>query len=77
MYEDELICDMAEIYHIYDYRAMKARYIATLTLGLPPRSRVMSRLLAEHKKQMDPLYEVFSSPADFETARQLIAFGGR
>lgn len=67
---------MAETYHIYDYRTMKARYIATLALGLPPRSRVMARLFADHRKEMNTLYEVFSSPADFEAARQSIAKGG-
>lgn len=67
---------MAEIYHIYDYRAMKARYIATLALGLPPRSRVMARLFAENRKEMNTLYEVFSSPADFEAARRIISTGG-
>jgi len=67
---------MAEIYHIYDYRAMKARYIATLALGLPPRSRVMTRLLAEHKRQMETLYEVFTGPEAFDAARQNILKGG-
>lgn len=31
---------MAQFYHIYDYRAYPARYIATLAAGLPPESRV-------------------------------------
>lgn len=46
--EDELICDMAEYYRIYDYRKYDALYIATLTFGLRRNSRVMMRL-AEYK----------------------------
>lgn len=38
-----MICDMAETYHIYDYKAYKASYIATLARGLRDTSRVMSK----------------------------------
>lgn len=42
--EDDLICDFAEYYRIYDYRALPADYAATLCAGLREPSRVMMRL---------------------------------
>lgn len=41
--EDILICDLAETYGIYDYKAMKPSLIATLAVGLPESSRVMRK----------------------------------
>lgn len=38
--EDELICDLAETYHIYDIRSFTAEYIATLVIGLRDSSRI-------------------------------------
>ena len=38
--EDELICDFAETYHIYDYRALSPVMAATLCSGLRNDSRV-------------------------------------
>lgn len=38
--EDALICDMAEYYHIYDYRALSVEYLATLVFGLRDDSRI-------------------------------------
>lgn len=42
--EDDLICDFAEYYRVYDYRALPADYAATLCAGLREPSRVMMRL---------------------------------
>ena len=41
--EDLLICDLAETYGIYDYKAMKPSLIATLAVGLPDSSRIMKK----------------------------------
>lgn len=38
--EDELICDMAETYHIYDMRALPVKTLAVLACGLSESSRV-------------------------------------
>lgn len=38
-----LICDLAETYGIYDYKAMKPSLIATLAVGLPESSRIIRR----------------------------------
>lgn len=38
--KDAFICDMAQTYHIYDWRAYPTELIATLAAGLPDDSRV-------------------------------------
>lgn len=38
-----MICDLAETYGIYDYKAMKPSLIATLAVGLPESSRIMRK----------------------------------
>ena len=38
--EDALICDLAETYHIFDYRSMPPRLVATLAAGLGDDSRI-------------------------------------
>lgn len=42
--EDALICDMAETYRIYDYRALPARLAATLAAGLGEDSRIRRKM---------------------------------
>lgn len=42
--EEALICDLAEIYHIFDYRSMPARMVATLAAGLPDSSRIKLKI---------------------------------
>lgn len=39
--EDALICDLAEVYHIYDMHQLPCDYIATLACGLRADSRIM------------------------------------
>lgn len=41
---DALICDMAEIYHVYDFRRLPLRTAAVFAQGLPENSRIMRRL---------------------------------
>ena len=54
--EDEhaLICDMAETYHIYDYKALRPSLAAILAVGLPACSRI-KRKLAGQKHDMETL----------------------
>ena len=42
--EAALICDLAETYHIYDYRSLPVQLVATLSAGLREDSRIMMRL---------------------------------
>ena len=38
--EDALICDLAETYHIYDYRSLPVQLAATLSAGLRDNARI-------------------------------------
>lgn len=42
--EDALICDLAETYHIYDYRSLPVKLVATLSAGLRDNSRIKLRI---------------------------------
>ena len=44
MCEDELICDLAETYHIFNYRELSPKLVATLCFGLRDESRVKMKL---------------------------------
>lgn len=41
---EALICDLAETYGIFDYRALPARLLATLAVGLREDSRIKMRI---------------------------------
>lgn len=43
-YPDELDCDMAQYYHIYDFKSLPARKVATFLCGLDSSSRVKRKL---------------------------------
>ena len=43
--EDDLVCDFAEVYRIYDWRSISVRLAATLAAGLPDDSRSIRRLI--------------------------------
>lgn len=42
--EDEIICDLAETYNIYDYKGMSPSLVATLVLGLNDNSRIKRKI---------------------------------
>lgn len=42
--EDALICDLAETYHIYDYRSLPCRTVATFSCGLRDNSRIKMKM---------------------------------
>lgn len=42
--EDCLICDLAETYHIFNYRELSVKTIATLSIGLRDDSRIKMKL---------------------------------
>lgn len=45
--KDELICDLAETYHIFDYRALRPSMLATLAVGLRDNSRIKMKIIGE------------------------------
>lgn len=42
--EEALICDLAESYHVFDWRALPVKTAATLAMGLRPTSRIMQKI---------------------------------
>lgn len=53
-YPDELQCDLAETYRIYDWKALPVRTVATLSCGLRENSRVM-RAMSGQKHTTDTM----------------------
>lgn len=51
---DALVCDMAETYHVYDWRALGLPLAATLAAGLRQNSRVWEKLTG-HVSNVDTL----------------------
>ena len=41
--KNALVCDLAETYHIYDYRGLPCRTVAVLSSGLGENSRIRSK----------------------------------
>lgn len=41
---DELVCDFAEVYHIFDFRSLPARLAATFAAGLRQNSRIKMKM---------------------------------
>ena len=42
--EDALICDLAETYHIYDYRSLPLQRVAIFAAGLRENSRIKTKI---------------------------------
>lgn len=42
--EDEIICDLAETYHVLNYQELPPDLVATLVIGLPDSSRIKRKL---------------------------------
>lgn len=42
--KDALICDLAETYHVYDYKALPVSLVASLVVGLRDDSRIKMKL---------------------------------
>lgn len=53
--EDALICDLAETYGIYDYRALPISTVATLAVGLRGDSRIKMHLIGTKIPRRDLL----------------------
>lgn len=53
--EDALICDLAETYGIFDYRALPARTLATLAVGLREDSRIKMHIIGAKIPRKDLL----------------------
>ena len=51
-HEDDLICDLAETYGIYDYKQLPAHRVAILSIGLRETSRIKMKM-SEQKVSVD------------------------
>jgi hypothetical protein len=60
--EDALICDLAETYHIYDYRSLSPRMAAIFSCGLRDDSRI-KLALAGSRYPLDTLLNVLTYDA--------------
>lgn len=60
--EDALICDLAETYHIYDYRSLSPRMAAVFSCGLRDDSRI-KLALAGVRYSLDTLLNVLTYDA--------------
>ena len=49
--EDSLICDLAETYHVLDYRSLPLNLVATLSVGLRENSRIKMLASGMHVSQ--------------------------
>lgn len=47
MCEDELVCDLAEIYHVFNWQELPPTLVATLAFGLPADSRTKKKLTGQ------------------------------
>lgn len=45
--EEALICDLAETYHIFDYKSLPIQFIAVLSSGLGINSRIKQKIRGE------------------------------
>ena len=52
--ESALICDLAETYHIYDYRSLPLHLVATFSVGLRENSRI-KKIMAGMKYDFETL----------------------
>lgn len=63
--EDALVCDMAETYHIFDYRALPLFLAARLACGLRENSRSKMRLAGNRIELRDALLAVILDRVGF------------
>jgi len=52
---DALICDLAEVYGIFDHKALPVSLLATLSVGLREDSRIKQKLSGMHLSRMEQL----------------------
>lgn len=58
--EQALICDLAEVYHIYNYRSLPLKLVATLSAGLGDNSRIKIKARGERATMHEMLLAVIA-----------------
>lgn len=67
--EEALICDLAETYHILDYKQLPLRTVAVLASGLRQDARIYSIMTELKEREEHPSFETAS---DFDKWRSNI-----
>ena len=60
-----LICDMAETYHIYDFKGLPARTSAALAFGLRENSRIKMKLAGARRDEKTLLLALIADSLSF------------
>lgn len=63
--ENALICDLAETYHIFNYRELPVKLLATLSVGLRKDSRIMMKLSGQTLKLDEMLWALMLDDLNF------------
>lgn len=71
--EDALICDLAETYHVLDYRALPLKTAAALASGLRADARIFEVLKKQKHREDHPSFE---TSGDFDEWRKEMIGGG-
>lgn len=53
--EDALVCDLAEVYRIYDYKSLPCSKVAIFSCGLRNESRIKMKLQGENYSSLEKL----------------------
>lgn len=79
--EDELICDLAEYYHIYDYKSLPVDKVAIFSVGLREDSRIYRKLLGMPSSRwderllallLDSVNRAFTSSDDYKSVYSIL-----
>jgi len=78
--EDALICDMAQVYHVTDIRALPVKTLAVLACGLPADARIRAALressAARAENNDTGEIQGFDGGEDFDAALRAFEEGG-
>jgi len=73
--EDALVCDLAETYHVLDYRMLPLKTAAALASGLRSDARIFEAIRQKDREAKRET-ETFESKDDFERMRRRMMGGG-
>lgn len=73
--EDALICDLAETYHVFDYRGLPLKTAAALASGLRNDARIFEIIRLQEKEEKRET-KSFDTADEFERLRRSVMGGG-
>lgn len=75
--KNALICDLAETYHIYDYRRLTVQQLAVFSLGLDNRSRIKRKMQGITCDLDEMYYALIIDSINSLTYAYALAHGGK